>query len=219
MPTSRYQAISNKSKRHLTCGILSYMNLYIRYFEQDTIAHNMDEVVAFLETIHDFKYSEEAVNRVNLYYTSNNLYPFRLKVNYSNYILFLKTEADTIEEFREMEQIKKAQKEAAGVQHVPEKRKSILELMSEPNPGWYEAALTFKRVVPIQFTNKFQYRDTRFRVRLKAGSPMDCYNKIVNHLRNRQDVDQRSQFPSAKSSNFEYTYLGKEDPEDVHNDN
>ncbi len=179
----------------------------------------MDEVIDFLKTIHDFSYSEEAVNRVNLYYTSSNLYPFRLKVNYSNYILFLKTEAETIEEFRQLEQVKKEQKaakEAAGIH--PEKRKSTLELMAEPNPGWYEAALTFKRVVPIPDTNKFQYRDARFRVRLKAASPIDCYNRIVKHLRGRQDVDQRSQFPSAKSSNFEYTYIGKEEPQDDNND-
>ena len=64
-------------------------------------------------------------------------------------------------------------------------------------------------MVLIPETSKFQYKDTLFRVRLKAQSPMDCYNRIVDHLRNRQDVDSRSQFPSSKSSNFFYTYLGE----------
>ena len=191
-------------------NLLHIMNLYIRYFEQDTLATNMDEAVAFLETVRDLKMSDEVVNRITLYYNSNNLYPYRLKVGYTNYVLFLKTEASTLEEFKRMEQIRNEQK--ANGTYVPEKKKSLLEIMSEPKPGWYEAALTFKRVVQIRETSKFQYRDTRFRVRLKAESPLDAYDRIVTHLRNRQDVDSRSQFPSAKSSSFTYKYLGEETP-------
>jgi len=182
------------------------MNLYIRYFEQDALATTMDEVVAFLETIKDLKLTGDVINRVNSFYTSNNQYPYRLKVGYSNYILFLKTEANTLAEFKEMERIRNEQK-ASGT-YVPEKKKSVLELMAEENPGWYEGILVFKRVVPIKDTNKFQYMDTRFHAKLKAQSALDCYERIVNHLRNRQDVDPRSQYPSAKSSNFEYTFLG-----------
>ena len=183
------------------------MNLYIRYFDQDTVATNLDEAVAFLETIKDLKLTGEVINRVSGFYSSNNLYPYRLKVGYSNYVLFLKTEAATLEEFKEIERIRNEQK-AAGT-YQPEKKKSVLELMAEANPGWYDAVLTFKRVVPIKDTNKFQYLDTRFRAKLKAQSPLDCYERIVEHLRNRQDVDPRSQYPSAKSNNFEYTFLGE----------
>ena len=185
---------------------LFFMNLYIRYFEQDALATTMDEVVAFLETVKDLKLTGDVINRVNSFYLSNNQYPYRLKVGYSNYILFLKTEANTLEEFKEMERIRNEQK-AAGT-YVAEKKKSVLELMAEENPGWYDAILVFKRVVPIKDTNKFQYLDTRFHAKLKAQSALDCYERIVNHLRNRQDVDSRSQYPSAKSSNFEYTFLG-----------
>jgi len=35
---------------------------------------------------------------------------------------------------------------------------------------------------------------------------MDCYNRIVEHLRQR--VDDRSQFPSVKGKNFRYRFLG-----------
>ena len=183
------------------------MNLYIRYFEHDTLATNMTEVVEFLKTISDLKLTDEAVNRVKLYSTSTNQYPYRLKVGFTNYVLFLKTEARTLEEFKEMERIRNEQK-AAGT-YVPEKKKTIIEMLSVEQPGWYEASLTFKRVVQVPETSKFQYRDTRFRVRLKANSPLDCYDRIINHLRDRQDIDPRSQFPSAKSSNFEYEYLGE----------
>ncbi len=187
------------------------MNLYIRYFNQETVATNMDEAAAFLETLHDVKLADDALNRVSFYYTSNNQYPFRLKVNFTNYVLFLKTEASNLEEFKRMEQLRNEQKETGT--YTSEKKKSALEIMAEPNPGWYEASITFKRVVPIHDTNKFQYCDTRFSARLKAESPMDCYNRIINHLRNRQDVDSRSQFPSAKSANYTYKYLGEQRPD------
>lgn len=184
------------------------MNLYVRYFEHDTLATNINEVVAFLETLKEVKLDDMIIGKIVNFHNSTNQYPFRLKVGYTNYVLFLKTEAKTLEEFKEQERIRNQQK-AEGT-YVPEKKKSALDIMGEPNPGWYEATLVFKRVILIPETNKFQYKDTRFRAKLKAESPLDCYNRIVNHLRNRQDVDPRSQFPSAKSSNFEYQFLGEE---------
>jgi hypothetical protein len=42
---------------------------------------------------------------------------------------------------------------------------------------------------------------------VKAESGLDCYERIVEHLRER--VDDRSQFPSAKGKNFKFRYLGK----------
>jgi hypothetical protein len=46
--------------------------------------------------------------------------------------------------------------------------------------------------------------------KLKAESVQDCYDKVLEHLRNRQDIDSRSQYPSIKSPNFEFSYLGEE---------
>ncbi len=66
--------------------------------------------------------------------------------------------------------------------------------------------LTFKRVVLIPATGKHEYRDTRFVARCKALSGVDCYNRVVDYL--RQHVDNRSQFPSAKGKNFQFSYLG-----------
>jgi hypothetical protein len=37
-------------------------------------------------------------------------------------------------------------------------------------------------------------------------SGLDCYNRIVEHLRQR--VDDRSQFPSSKGKNFKFRYMG-----------
>jgi hypothetical protein len=78
--------------------------------------------------------------------------------------------------------------------------------LSEKREGWYEASLTFKRVVLIPSTGKHEYRDTQFVANVKAFSGQDAYNRVVEHLRER--VDSRSQFPSAKGKNFKFKYLG-----------
>jgi len=78
--------------------------------------------------------------------------------------------------------------------------------LNEELPGWYEGTIDFKRVLLVPGTGKFQYRDTHFVAQCKAMSGLDCYNRIVDHLRGR--VDSRSQFPSAKGKNFKFRYLG-----------
>ena len=92
---------------------------------------------------------------------------------------------------------------AGGGEKEPVSRFSLND-----RPGWYEGEILFKRVVPIPGTNKFQYQDTRFKARCKAHNMQECYDRIVEHLRSRQDVDARSQFPSIKGKNFTCSYLG-----------
>ncbi len=82
----------------------------------------------------------------------------------------------------------------------------VVNKLNEERQGWYEGSLDFKRVVMVPSTGKHEYRDTHFVARCKALSGIDCYNRIVEHLRDR--VDSRSQFPSAKGKNFRFKYLG-----------
>ena len=79
--------------------------------------------------------------------------------------------------------------------------------LNEIQEGWYEGVVDFKRVLLIPGTGKFQYRDCEFVARLKAGSGMECYERIIDYLRDR--VDSRSQFPSPKGKNFKFRFLGK----------
>jgi hypothetical protein len=88
---------------------------------------------------------------------------------------------------------------------------SAARLLAEEKPGWYIATMKFKRVLPVEgVSNKFRYVDTDFEARLKAHSVQDCYNRVVDHLRTRADIDQRSQFPSIRGKNFTADYLGIE---------
>ena len=185
------------------------MNLYVRYFDHETLAYNMDDVVAFLGSIGEIKVDNNAIDRIMNFVESDSIYPYRLKVSYSNYVLFLKTEAKDMEEFKYLEKMRKEQR-AAEHMTMAEKKRLQQDLLNEQHEGWYEASLLFKRVIMNPENGKCQYVDTVFRVRLKAVSAMDCYNRIIEHLQNRQDVDPRSQFPSVKSNNFEYKFLGEE---------
>lgn len=182
------------------------MNLYVRYFDHECLAKSIDEALDFLATIDEIKLDGNTAGRISTFLNSSNLYPFRLKVSYSNYVLFLKTEAETLEQFKAEEAMRKEQK-AERITTIAERKKSVLEALNEEHIGWWEACLIFKRVLTMPETGKCKYIDTPFRVRLKANSAMDAYNRIVDHLKTRPEVDSRSQFPAAKSKNFEYRFL------------
>lgn len=184
------------------------MNLYVRYFDHECLAKTIDEALEFLGTIDEIKLDGNAASRVATFMSSPNLYPFRLKVSYSNYVLFLKTEAPTLEQFK-IEEAQRKEQKAERAATIAERKKSILDALSEEKAGWWEAGLTFKRVLTMPETGKCKYIDTPFRVRLRANSPIDAYNRIVSHLQSRPDVDPRSQFPSAKSDKFEYSFIGE----------
>ena len=188
------------------------MNLYVRYFDNEYLAKSVDDALDFLHSIEEIKLESNAANRITTFLNSSNLYPFRLKVSYSNYVLFLKTEADTIEAFKEEEAKRKEQK-TDRITSMAERKKNILDALNEKKAGWWDTALTFKRVITLPETGKCKYIDTRFRVKQKAESAMDAYNHMIDHLINRPEVDPRSQFPSCKSEKFEYTYLGEDGQE------
>ena len=183
------------------------MNLFIRYFSHETLAHNVNEAIEFLGSISEIKMDSTVPSRISSFLSSNNVFPFRLKVSYSNYVLFLKTEAETLEEFHILEQqSKEAKGEGKGLS-AAEKKRSIMESLSESHPGWYEATIVFKRVVIDRTTGKCKYIDTPFTARCKAESPMACYTRIVNHLKGRSELDPRCQYPSVRSNNFTFKFL------------
>jgi len=176
------------------------MNLYIRYFDQETLVHQVDDAIAFLADIDEIGMNPMLEQDIRDYYNSDVIYPKRYKIRPRVYFILIKTEAATMLDFKE----KKALRPASGISEravAP----SVLRL-NEERFGWYEGALDFKRVQMVPGTGKFQYRDTHFVARCKAMSGIDCYNRIVDHLRGR--VDERSQFPSAKGKNFKFTFLG-----------
>ena len=181
------------------------MNLYLRYFDNETLVSNVDDAIAFLRSIPEIPVGKELEDDIREYVTSDVSYPKRYKVRPRIYFIIIKTTADTMEDFKQ----KKAVHPLAASSETPNERRepaSTMTRLAEQHAGWYEGTLDFKRVVLVPSTGKHEYRDTHFVVRCKAMSGQDCYNRIVDYLRTR--VDERSQFPSAKGKNFRYKYLG-----------
>jgi len=177
------------------------MNLYLRYFDRETLVSTVDDAIDFLKSIEEINVDPELEADIREYVASDVFYPKRYKIHPRVYFIIIKTEASTMQDFKDKKAV-----------HVPEtlaqKQVSpVVNRLNEVCPGWYEGTLDFKRVLMVPGTGKFQYRDTRFTARVKAESGLDCYERIVEHLRER--VDDRSQFPSAKGKNFKFRYLGK----------
>ncbi len=179
------------------------MNLYLRFFNDEVLVETVDQAIEFLSQIPEIKVDDTLRAELVSYVEGTMPYPRRFKVHHKSYFIVIKTTATTLEEFKSYAGV------AEGLAEEREAEKeAVSRRLTEENPGWYEATMLFKRVASVPDTNKFCYVDTEFVAKLKANSILDCYNRMVDHLRNRADVDQRSQFPSVKGRNFKAEFLG-----------
>ncbi len=178
------------------------MNLYLRYFDKETLVTNVDDAISFLAGIDEIGMNPMLESDIREYAASNVYYPKRYKIRPRVYFIIIKTEAPTMLDFKE----KRAVHSNNSSNDRDKLVSPVMAHLNEDQPGWYEGVIDFKRVLMVPGTGKFQYRDTHFVARCKATSGLDCYNRIVDHLRQR--VDTRSQFPSAKGKNFRFKFLG-----------
>lgn len=197
------------------------MNLYIRYFNSETLVTNVDDALAFLDNIEEIGLNEKIADDVREYFESNTRFPKRYKVRPKIYFIMIKTDANNMSEFKDYRNrsVDKANSQPAEPEYKEEQpavhqmsyrdrmNVNVINALQDERFGWYEGVFDFKRVVLVPTTGKSEYRDTHFVVQCKAMSGMDCYNRIVDYLRGC--VDSRSQFPSAKGKNFSFTYLGR----------
>jgi len=188
------------------------MNIYVRYFDQDALVYNFSDLLDFLSAIPDIRVTEELTEELRRYVESDMPYPKRIKVRPRVYFILIKTMAETMEEFKSNR--KQIMQPAADADGFNKKEQRLAEI-SSPRGGWYKGTLRFKRVIQIPGTVKFRYQDTEFIALVKTHSAFGCYERLLNHLKQRTDIDQRSQFPSAKGQNFEYEFLGDTLPAEV----
>lgn len=181
------------------------MNIYVRYYDGETVVSSFDDIIYSLKDfgVPETLFEEGLVDEIYDFVNSKNIHPKRFRVSQRQYFILIKTNAGSLEEFK----ANAKKKDGVAIGQPKSDRYGALQ---EVQPGWYEATLTFKRVIYSEQRGRFLYVDTPFRVKLKAESPLDSYNRIVEHLQSRQDVDPRSQFPSPKGRNFTYAYLGAE---------
>ncbi|MCH4147369.1 MAG: hypothetical protein LKG25_03115 [Prevotella sp.] len=179
------------------------MNLYLRYFDKEALVYSVDEAIEFLRAIPEIGMNAALEADIREYAASDVFYPKRYKVRTRVYFIIIKTTAETMLDFKQKKAMRPIPPATADRRDLAA---SAMTKLTEIHPGWHEGALDFKRVVTIPSTGKHEYRDTHFEVRCKANSGQDCYNRMVEYLRDR--VDSRSQFPSAKGKNFSFRYLG-----------
>ena len=170
------------------------------------MVHNVDDAIDFLRSIPEIGMNANIENDIRDYVASDVFYPKRYKVRQRVYFIIIKTTAATMLDFKQKKALHTMPQQNTPVIDKRDLTTNVITRLNEERPGWYEGALDFKRVVMIPATGKHEYRDTHFVVQCKAMSGIDCYNRIVDHLRGR--VDTRSQFPSAKGKNFHFKYLG-----------
>lgn len=178
------------------------MNLYLRYFDKEILVNTVDEAIMFLANIDDIGMNAQLERDIRDYVRSDVFYPKRYKIRPRVYFIIIKTEAATMQDFKDKKALHAVPAGGTRDRVVA----PIIAQLNEVRPGWYEGEVNFKRVLLVPGTGKFQYRDTNFVARCKAESGIDCYNRIIDYL--GQHVDNRSQFPSAKGKNFRFRYLG-----------
>lgn len=180
------------------------MNLYIRYFDDETVVTNVDDALAFISTFQNFQMTPQFVDDFRQYAESAIPYPKRYKVHSRVYFIVIKTTAATLEEFKANG---KNNRDNETMPAQQEHRKTQTDILNAVNPGWYETTVKFKRVL-VNESGKCEYTESDFTARLKAMSPQDSYNRVIDYLRSRDDIDPRSQYPSIKGKNFTYSFLG-----------
>ena len=207
------------------------MNLYIRYFNDEVVVHDTEQALDFIRGIENFNCTPQFEKDFREYAEGSMPYPKRYKVRARVYFIVIKTTAATLAEFKangkEAQQAQAQQRagqtetsagqtetsmSAEADPHTERKplrpKDQIVMMLNKERPGWYEGTIRFKRVVYIPETGKCDYRDNTFVARVKAVSAQDCYNRMVDYLQSRDDIDPRSQFPSPKGKNFVFNYLG-----------
>ncbi len=193
------------------------MNIYARYFNQDTLVYSYEELMDFLASIPEIPVNQRLADDVRAYIESDMPYPRRYKIRPRVYFILIKTNAQTMEEFKANRKNADEADEQAPMhaEQTPSSKKSLKAAqLANGIDGWYYVSITFKRVIQIASTNKFRYQDTTFSAYIHATSGSECYQRIVDHLKNRPEIDLRSQFPSAKGANFSFQYIGQDLPKD-----
>ena len=106
------------------------MNLYLRYFDKEILVSSVEEAIDFLCTIDDIEMTPMLEADIREYASSDIFYPKRYKVHPHVYFIIIKTEANTLQDFKDKKAVHDNQ-EAAPVKTTP----ALLRL-NEIKDGW-----------------------------------------------------------------------------------
>src|SRR5574344_778280 len=111
------------------------MNLYLRYFDKETLVTNVDDALDFLHSIPDIGINRDLDADIRDYVASDVFSPKRYKVRPRVYFIIIKTTAGNMQDFKE----KKAVHPSIGPSmDRHELTANAMTRLTEENPGWYE---------------------------------------------------------------------------------
>ena len=76
------------------------MNIYVRFFDFDTLVSDKEGVIQFLQSLPDVELTDELIEEIKDYINSDTTYPKRLKIRPHIYFILIKTIASSMEEFK-----------------------------------------------------------------------------------------------------------------------
>lgn len=177
------------------------MNYYVRYFDNEEVLNNVDELINFLSGIFHDDLTQELTDEVVVFCNDKTNFPRHFRLPNKTTFIIIKTNSQTLEEFK----TRGANGGAfPGNASTKEEQKSVYD---DVVPGLYDVTLTFRRAVVNPETRKCLYADEVFQVQMLAESQRHCYDVVIDYLRNNPEVDARSQYPSIRSNNFQATLI------------
>ena len=84
------------------------MNLYLRYFNSETLVTNVDDAISFLRSIDDIDVTPEMEADIREYAASDVFFPKRYKIRAHVYFIIIKTTAATMLDFKQKKAVRPA---------------------------------------------------------------------------------------------------------------
>lgn len=178
------------------------MNYYARYFDSEGVLPSPQDLVDFIGSIPQITMTEELSDAILKFCSDKTSFPRHFRLPNKNTFIVIKTNAATLDEF-------KTRGANGGAMPVEENNVPKQTAADEIRPGKYDVKMTFRRAVVNPETRKCFFVEETFGVEMLAQSQRQCFDVVIDYLKNHPDVDSRSQYPSIRSSNFQATLVGE----------
>ena len=170
------------------------MNYYARYFDSEGVFPTPEALVDFISSIPQILMTEELSDAIYKFCSDKTSFPRHFRLPNKNTFIVIKTNAPTLDEF-------KTRGANGGI--ASEEPKEVKQApVDEIRPGMYNVSINFRRAIVNPETRKCGFVEESFEVEMLAQSQRQCFDVVIDYLKNHPDIDTRSQYPSIRSSNF-----------------
>ena len=139
------------------------MNIYARFFDHEALTHSTEELIGFLASLDDINMTARLEQEIRDYVEGDMPYPKRYKVKPRIYFILIKTEAETMEQFKANN--KSATPKEGTTSRIDErtrlKEAKLIEL-AEVKKGWYFVKMLFKRI-SLRYKNDIREIEVQMR--------------------------------------------------------